>query len=627
MCGILGNFNKSSIINQIDLDNFFKFGECLKCRGPDNFGYFCDKSKKNYLSHYRLSIIDLSSNSNQPIISEDERYVVSFNGEIYNFKELSSKINKFKNKNINSDTRVLTEYIATYGIEKTCTDINGMFSIAVFDQKKNYLYLVRDFFGKKPLYYSFQNENFFFSSTLKPIILNQKINKKIDQKTLNNFFKYGYCSDNKSIFQNINKVPANSILSLNLNNWELKISKINNFKKNLEDPNHFSISKLEEIIYESVERRMVTDVPICLLLSSGIDSSLVSYFTSKIDNKIQTFTVGFEDKFYDESENSKKIANYLGLKNETIFFNEKDLKDTINKLPDAFDEPFADSSQIPSMLIFKKISHHAKVAITGDGGDEIFYGYNRYQWFLIWKKFFKNNFLANNVTKNFLNYIVQNSEKNFLGKKIFNHFQITSNKTQKFLNIFFKKKNIYEEFLKLSFSENFLKINTNSENQDLNKVEDLRNYDINNYLVDDILTKVDRSSMYHSVEARSPLLDKNIYLYLKNVNSAKHINIFSKKILLKKILKNKIPQNLSSKYKRGFSVPLDKILFDYFEKEIFSYLDDIKNDERLGFLEIIKIEEIIYRFFNNRDYKLSYQIWSFYVFFKWYNKYKKYINS
>ena len=162
MCGILGNFNKSSIINQIDLDNFFKFGECLKCRGPDNFGYFCDKSKKNYLSHYRLSIIDLSSNSNQPIISEDERYVVSFNGEIYNFKELSSKINKFKNKNINSDTRVLTEYIATYGIEKTCTDINGMFSIAVFDQKKTICILLGIFLEKNLCIIHFRTKIFSF---------------------------------------------------------------------------------------------------------------------------------------------------------------------------------------------------------------------------------------------------------------------------------------------------------------------------------------------------------------------------------------------------------------------------------------------------------------------------------
>ena len=627
MCGILGNLNRSKYIEDTDINNFFRFGECLKCRGPDNFNYFIDNNKKNYLAHYRLSILDLSKNSNQPIFSEDKRYVMSFNGEIYNFKYLSSKIEKFKNKIINSDTRVLIEYISTYGIEKAINDINGMFAISLLDQKTNYLYLARDHFGKKPIYYSYKDQNFFFSSTLKPLMLNRNIEKKIDQKSLNNFFKYGFCSDNHSIFENIHKLPANSILSLNLNNWAMDISQVKSFKKEDLHKEKFSTEKLENIIYESVENRMITDVPICLLLSSGVDSSLVSYFASRIDNKIQTFTVGFKDKFYDESENSKKIANYFGLKNETIFFNEKDLIDTINSIPDAFDEPFADSSQLPTMLIFQKISQHAKVAITGDGGDEIFYGYNRYQWFLIWKKFFKNNFLANKRTKNILSYLIEKSEKNFFGKKIYNHFNITTNKTQKFLNIFFNKSNIYQEFLKLSYSENFLKNNIISQNKDLNNVEDLRNFDINNYLVDDILTKVDRSSMYYSVEARSPLLDKNIYLYLKNISSNKHINLFNKKILLKKILNKKLPKKINSKFKKGFSVPIDKILFSYFEKEIINCFNELKKDERLNFLNISKFEEIIYGFFNNKDYKLSYQIWSFYVFFKWFNKYKKYINS
>ena len=627
MCGILGVFNKNKIIDKEYIEELIKCGDSIKCRGPDNFDHFIDDSKKSYLAHYRLSIIDLTSQSNQPIHSEDNRYVMSFNGEIYNFKELASKINKFSNKIANSDTKVLIEYISTFGIKKAIDDINGMFAIAVYDKKENFLYLARDFFGKKPLYYFFDQNTFFFSSTLKPIIYNKNVPKKINSKSLNHFFNYGFCPSKLSIFEGVQQLLPNSILTLNLNNWNLSTStnkKDQNIKYNNES---FSFQKLEEIISDSVNKRLVTDVPKCLLLSSGVDSSLVSYFASTIDNKIQTFTVGFKEKFYDESEKSKKIASHFGLKNETIFFDEKDIKETINNIPDAFDEPFADSSQIPSLLIFEKISQHAKVAITGDGGDEIFYGYNRYQWFLIWKKFFKNNFLANNTSKNILNYIINKSEKNVIGKKIFNHLNITTNKTQKFLNIFFNKKNVYQEFLKLSFTENFLNENISFENQNLDNVEDLRNFDINNYLVDDILTKVDRSSMYYSVEARSPLLDKNIYHYLSNTNSDKHINIFNKKILLKKILSNKIPKNINSKYKQGFSVPLVKILHNYFEKEILEYCEEIKKDERLYFLKISKFEEIIYRFFNYKDYKLSYQIWSFYVFFKWFNKYKKYINN
>ena len=185
---------------------------------------------------------------------------------------------------------------------------------------------------------------------------------------------------------------------------------------------------------------MVSDVPICILQSSGIDSTLVSYFSSKINNKIDTYTVGFKDKRYDESKESEKISKFLGLKNNKIYLDDENLDEIIQNIPDAFDEPFADSSQIPTMLIFQKISKYAKVCVTGDGGDEIFYGYNRYQWFLIWKNLFKNNLFNNDKTKTILTRIITGLEKNSYGSKLLNKFSLTSNKTLKFLNIFFKKK-------------------------------------------------------------------------------------------------------------------------------------------------------------------------------------------
>ena len=173
---------------------------------------------------------------------------------------------------------------------------------------------------------------------------------------------------------------------------------------------------------------------------------MVSYYASKIDKTVETFTVGFKEQMYDESKDSKKIANYFGLKNNTIYFNKDELDQIIYEIPDAFDEPFADSSQIPTMLIFKKVSEFSKVCITGDGGDEIFYGYNRYQWFLIWQTFFQKNFLINNKTQKLFDYFIDFMEKNFLGKKLFQKLNITQNKIQKFSGIFFNKNNIYESF-------------------------------------------------------------------------------------------------------------------------------------------------------------------------------------
>ena len=628
MCGIIGSFNKNEIIEESEIKNLIDIGNSLKCRGPDNFDYYIDNSKKSYLGHYRLSIIDLTNISNQPIISSCGRYILSFNGEIYNFRELSKNLKNYENKVATSDTKILVEYISQHGVEKTCNHISGMFAFAVFDKEKNLIHLARDFFGKKPLYFFFNEKIFFFSSTLKPIIFSKKIPKKINKESLNHFFQYGFCSGQSSIFENVRQVKPNSILTLNLSEWSFDQSlKINN-EQNDNENNKFSLTKLEQIISKSVERRLVTDVPKCLLLSSGVDSSLVSYYASKIDNSIQTFTVGFKDKFYDESLKSKGIANYFGLKNDTILFDEKDIKKTIENIPDAYDEPFADSSQIPSLLIFEKISQHAKVAITGDGGDEIFYGYNRYQWFLIWKKFFKNNVFINKKTKNILSYFIDIFEKNYIGKKIFENFNLTSNKTQKFLKIFFKKDNIYKDFLKLSFSNDFIhNFKEVSDKYNINNVEELRSLDINNYLVDDILTKVDRASMYHSVEARSPLLDMSIYFYLRNLKYEKNLTFYNKKILLKKILYDKLPKKLASNYKRGFSVPIDEILFKYLENEIFSDLEFISKDERLYFINFSNIKDIISRFFYNKDYKLSYQVWSFYVFFKWFNKFKKNINN
>ena len=470
---------------------------------------------------------------------------------------------------------------------------------------------------------------FFFSSNLNPIIKNKNIKKKINFDTSNYYFNYGFYPDGFSVFENINKVKKNTCLILDLNKWKINTFEIYKKNKTKFNDKNVSVSHLENLIFQAVEKRLITDVPTCVLLSSGIDSAIVSYFASLKNRNIQTYTVGFEDKSYDESNDSKKIARYIGLKNETIYLKNNELKHIIEEINEAFDEPFADSSQIPSMLIFKNISNYAKVCITGDGGDEIFYGYNRYQWYLVWEKFFKKNVLANNTSKVIIQRILNSLENNYLGKKLFKKLNLTNNKTEKFLNIFFEKENIYHKFLKLSFYNDFVKNvkNTFNQNKELDNVSDLRNYDIDNYLVDDILTKVDRSSMFYSVEARSPFLDKKIYDYINDFSSKKNIGLFNRKILLKKILKGKVPNEILSKPKKGFSIPLERILIENLKKEVFNVYDSVKNDERLNNFNFIIIDEIIHRFFNLKDYKLCYQVWSFYVFFIWFRKNKNFISS
>lgn len=629
MCGIIGNINRDKFIENNDLNYFLSLSDLLKKRGPDSNGYFLDEGKKIFMGHLRLSIVDLSNNAGQPMQSENERYVISFNGEIYNFLELGIKITTNDNNKLRSDTRVLIEYLSKYGLEKTLQDINGMFAISIYDKELNKLYLARDFFGKKPIYYHFSEKIFFFSSTLNPIIQNKNIKKKINFDTTNYYFNYGFYPDGFSVFENINKVKKNTCLVLDLNKWKINMFEIYKKNKTKFNDKNVSVSHLENLIFQAVEKRLITDVPTCVLLSSGIDSAIVSYFASLKNRNIETYTVGFEDKSYDESNDSKKIARYIGLKNETIYLKNNELKHIIEEINEAFDEPFADSSQIPSMLIFKNISNYAKVCITGDGGDEIFYGYNRYQWYLVWEKFFKKNVLANNTSKVIIQRILNSLENNYLGKKLFKKLNLTNNKTEKFLNIFFEKENIYYKFLKLSFYNDFVKNvkNTFNKNKELDNVSDLRNYDIDNYLVDDILTKVDRSSMFYSVEARSPFLDKKIFDYMNDFSSKKNIGLFNRKILLKKILKGKVPNEILSKPKKGFSIPLERILIENLKKEVFNVYDSVKNDERLNNFNFIIIDEIIHRFFDLKDYKLCYQVWSFYVFFIWFRKNKNFISS
>ena len=580
MCGIIGNFNKK-ILNDHRKKKLIDLVHLLKCRGPDNLDYYFDNN--NFLGHTRLSIIDLSSNSNQPIQSNCKRFIMSFNGEIYNFKKLTSLLKNDIGIPKLSDTKVLLELISKFGIEFTLQKIQGMYAISVFDKKNNYLYLARDFFGKKPLYYFHNNNQIFFSSTLLPIIKNSEINKEINPDALSYYFNYGFCPTDKSIFKNIKKLRPNSYLQFNLNSWKLSQFEIHKKTKTDKFVNNFELREVETLLISSVEKRLISDVPVSLLLSSGIDSSLISYYASQINKNIDTYTVGFLNSSYDESEDGAKIAKYFGLKNNTIMLDGKKLSKSLSDLTDAFDEPFADSSQIPTMLIFNEVSRFSKVCLTGDGGDEIFYGYNRYQWFLIWKIFFKRNILINKFSKNFLKFFLFTLQKAKFGQKILEKKNLTTNKIVKFIDIFFEKENVYEKFLRTSNEKNPIYNNLKSFKK-LSNVKDLRDYDINNYLVDDILTKIDRSSMFYSVEARSPFLDKEIYDYLEKISPDVHVDIFNRKKILKNLINQKLAKNLISKSKKGFAVPLNDVLFS-FSKNIITDFHSIKNDDRLKFID------------------------------------------
>lgn len=627
MCGLIGYFQRDK--EYFTTKNISKFNNLLSkldCRGPDNKEYFIDNEKKFYLGHTRLSIIDLSKYSNQPISSINKDLIMVFNGEIYNHGELYDRIaNLNLSKDVRkSDTRTLLEHISCFGLSETLKIVNGMFAIGLYDLKKKKLYLARDYWGKKPIYYFFNEEKIFFSSTISPIIMSKIISNTINKFALNEYFQQGFIVGHEgSIINGVKQLKPNSIIEFDLS--KKKMIKSNEkliTEKTNSERQFFNINHLENKIIKSVDLRLQSDVNTGLLLSSGIDSSLIASISSKIDKNINSFSVGFDHiyKNDDETEIASDISKKLGIKNHKLVLDEKDFLKFINNIEYAFDEPFADSSQIPSMMVFSKISNFAKVAITGDGGDEIFYGYNRYKYYNYWNKGFK-------FMKPILKLLDNSTVKNILYKKI-NYKSI--NQIEKFINIFITESSVkYSNFTRLSFNNSIVDLPNeikNSTTKILENLEDLRNCDIENYMAYDILTKVDRSSMYYSVEARSPFLDINIFNYLKNSSIDQNINLFNNKILLKKILKKYLPNHLINKTKKGFSVPLDKILLNEVKKNYFDCYFYVKKNKLINNLKIANVEKYTNLFFIKQDYRYTSIVWAFFVYFKWLIKYEKFLD-
>ena len=383
MCGISGIISNK---DTRDISFIKDFNTILKHRGPDGEGVWYSEDFKVCFFHTRLAIQDLSNLASQPMISKSNRYVISFNGEIYNHLNLRNLLPSVSWKST-SDTETLLELIDFFGVKKAIEKIEGMFAFAIFDKKKNLITLSRDRFGEKPLYYGFYENNFIFTSELK--VLNfLKSEKNINTDALNYYFNYLSIPSPFSIYKNFNKLTPGSLISFNIQNLEnQKLSNDLYYKKKQIISNTTLSNKnydnnklyLENILTESINDMLIGDRPVGAFLSGGIDSSLIcALISKKLNKKIQTFTIGFENKSYDESIFSKKISQTLGTDHNEHIFNDKNIYDIIPKIPLVYDEPFSDSSQIPTYLVSEIAKKKVTVALTGDGGDELFGGYNRY---------------------------------------------------------------------------------------------------------------------------------------------------------------------------------------------------------------------------------------------------------
>ena len=375
MCGIVG-----FISNSFNKNDLVKMTDALSHRGPDASDYYFDQHKGIALSHRRLSIIDLSDNANQPMYSHCGRYVMVYNGEIYNFKEIANRLKK-TNWKTSSDSEVVLEAFVKWGIDFV-HQLNGMFAIAIYDKEDEKLFLLRDRMGIKPLYYFYNKKDLIFSSELKAICAVKK-NLDINNNAIYAYLHLGYIPGDKTIYNDTFKLNQGSLLIYQKEGitkeyyWKTANKTSKNVNRNL-----VKVKKeLKLLLQESIEKRLISDVPIGTFLSGGIDSSIVTAVAQEVNNSpINTFSIGFDDNKHNESIHAKKVANYLGTNHNEFILNEQDAINEIENIMDHFDEPFADSSALPTMLVSKMAKRHVTVCLSGDGGDELFMGYGAYKW-------------------------------------------------------------------------------------------------------------------------------------------------------------------------------------------------------------------------------------------------------
>lgn len=579
MCGIAGFYDPKGLFShQNGVKCLEEMRDALVHRGPDDKGIWFDHSVGIGLSHRRLAILDLTEAGHQPMSSTSGRFKIIYNGEIYNHLELREKLlceGLGQGWRGHSDTETLLACIEFYGIEKTLKMTRGMFAFALWDQEKRSLTLARDRFGEKPLYYGVLKGVLLFASELSSIRRHPAFDQKIDQDSLHSYLQRGYVPSPYSIYEDIFKLSPGSFVEFfqDINISEPKkywVAK--DIAREFSKAPNWDIAQLEDVLCESVRNQMISDVPLGSFLSGGIDSSLITALMQKNSiKKIKTFTIGFEDQEYDEAPFARKVAKHLGTDHNEVYFSHQDLIDSIIKMPLIYDEPFADASQLPTYLLAKTASKHVKVCLSGDGGDELFAGYNRHifsrkTWPLVKNIPYPIRYLAGNV----LTGIPQSIWDDLTSLIPSSHFQkkIVSLKQRRTkISSVLKCRGgdeVYENFIfQWKHPQEILKSKIAIAQPRIAGFTDISEMllcDTTTYLPDDVLVKVDRASMFSSLEVRAPFLDSQVFEQAWRIPIAQKIVGGRGKIPLRIILNKYVPESLIDRPKTGFTVPLDYLL-------------------------------------------------------------------
>jgi len=626
MCGINGIVRESRSFSL--KEDIIKMNNSIIHRGPDDEGVYLFEGRLA-LGMRRLSIIDLTTGK-QPILNKKKDKIIVFNGEIYNYKILQSDLQNLGYQfTTSSDTEVILALYEFYG-ESCVKFLNGMFSFSIYDKSKDIVFIARDRFGEKPLYYSTTNDQFIWSSELKSIVLLNPSLKKVSKTSLEIYFSLSYIPAPYTIYENIFKLEPSTTLTLNTLTLEYTTNKYWEFKNensfNLDFSNYDKLKiKVRNLLTDSIEKRMVSDVPIGVFLSGGIDSAIVASVMSKISgSKIKSFTVGYQNKRYDESSRANKIAHYINSEHFDCLLNFNQLITQIDEIILNYDEPFADSSALPTYFVSKHTSNFVKVALTGDGGDEVFGGYNKY--------------LLYSVGKNVYSFFHLQLLKSFTVCNLFKNLDSKSGivKLKKFIECLDESTiQSHLNIIQLGFRNNEVNnILTNTGLYGIKKIllsiidsmpqsfnsdfQFIRYIDFKISLEGDMLPKVDRASMLSSLECRAPFLDHRLVDLSFNLPDNYLIRGFNRKRILKDAFEYAVPKNYFNSPKNGFEIPIGSWLRNELKSDLIKCLSKEFLDVH-GLINKNFVSTLMNEHFSG-SYDHSNKLWIIYCFQKWYLK-------
>lgn len=624
MCGICGFISKQNITPE----QLKKMNDTMYHRGPNDSGEEIYPMKDGYtigLAQRRLSILDLSPLGHQPMHSRDRRVSVVYNGEIYNFQEIKEELKDYPFVST-CDTEVIIAAYLKWGID--CVNrFNGMFAICLYDRESDDVYLVRDRIGKKPLYYEIEDRNLIFGSELKPLMAREGFRKEIRTEVLSRFLFQQYINAPDSIFKNVYKLEPGCILKYHYGEitvrkyWDIK-DVYHKMQQNPVTDYDQAKAELKELLKKSVASRMIADVPLGAFLSGGYDSSLMTAIAQEHSSEpVKTFSIGFNEERYNEAKFAKEVANHLGTNHTELYIDEQEMFKLVESISKYYDEPFADSSQIPTMLVSRLAREYVTVALSGDGGDEFFCGYN------IYENVHQAQLLdlLGGITHGVCN--LPGFKQIGLEDKLPFRVRVVAGNRNKETKTQFGAGNYVVRANKMVRSEG---LPCHYETESAYDVKDwqIRRMllDMDTYLPGDILCKVDRASMKYSLEARCPILDKDVMEYSFRIAHNLKYEKGNKKRILKDIAYDYIPRELLDRPKVGFGVPLDKWLRGPLKEQL---TDMCSRDYliRQGIFDADFVSGMIEDYIRTGDAgpatganysKLS---WSFFIFQQWYHEY------